>query len=62
MLQFLNISLMLFNLYIYCVSVLAFMREFRIFEFVLCFKNPIWFLSALILIWHLPCKTDDPGH
>ena len=51
----------LFNLHI-CVNVLAFMREFKIFEFVLCFENPIWFLSTLIIIWNLPCKTNDTGH
>ena len=61
MLQFLNISLTVLNLHV-CVNVLAFMREFKIFEFVLCFENPIWFLSTLIIIWNLPCKTNDTGH
>lgn len=36
--------------------------EFKIFEFILCFRSPIWFLSTLIIIWNLPCQTNDTGH
>lgn len=44
------------------LCVLAFMRESKIFEFVLYLKHPIWFLSTfLIFTWNLPCKTSDTG-
>lgn len=36
--------------------------EFKIFEFILCFRSPIWFLSTPIVIWNLPCQTNDTGH
>lgn len=46
-LQFSNVFMTLINLCIHCVSILAFTRQFRAFEFVFSFENHMYFSQSL---------------